>query len=257
MADSESMSRNEVWRLLAGVAFLIAVGSVIAIGWATRERVSSVESTHQLAVVENAQERGLDLDSGTPTEVVGRIRALIDAGAAIDRSAVESRGGVWVRVSDGTPATGHIYRLREDGSLEGSFGVLDGRLAGMAFVLNPDGSIVRAFRYLDGRVAGQYIEYYSNGAMMLRMVAGPPTERGGTSVTEVTLDQPAGSGLQRTQFPAGRLQFLTPAGSTRGENESIDPLDVSGFMLFEYRPFGTERQVVSDSRDLNRALPDG
>lgn len=244
MSDSHT---SDLRRVGLGVALVVALAGLAAVGFATKKTVSELATSRTEAEIRLAAERGVDLDAGTPTEVLDRILERRDA--FLDAAALERRSDLYFD-AEGKPVTGHIAAFDTSGAPTAIWTAVDGKLDGKAFQLYPDGSIKRAFGYYDGKIAGQILELYPSGELKLRAVAGDFADNGGTDVAQVILGTFNDHGYHRLETSGGRVQFLTPAGSTRDRNEKLGPDEITGFMLFEYTLFGGQRALTSDSREL-------
>jgi hypothetical protein len=235
--------------LLGAATVMVAVVAGAAV-WSSQPRVDAVPSTPSGSAVRLAAERGVDLTDRSPSEDTARLLAVVDRGEALLTSQLRIAGGIITEADTGALFTGYAFDRHTTGTPRTIYSVLEGRAEGPVIQLHADGRLHRAWTYVNGVLAGQIMERDAEGELVLRAIAGPRSERGGTLVGEITLNR----GNGRESYPAGRFQWTSVGGSTAGVSESLRPDEVGSFMLFKLGMFGSESLLVADS---NRITPDG
>lgn len=234
---------------IAGVAWLLT-----GTGTLGADPVTMVNTAPEPERVIVAHEAGIDITGGRPSKSKERLLEVFHSGNVTPFNDLAFSSGIYTNRLSSTVFTGYVADRYEDGSPRLLGAVVDGRLEGPAVGFWPNGRTKFSRTYRAGRAVGQILEFYENGDMKLRVVAGERSNRGGTQTGEITAGMYDEDGYAQKSLGTGRIQFIFDDGTTNSTNDSMALEKQEGFMLFYDTMFGQEA-LTSDSRRMLAPLP--
>lgn len=252
-----STSTTDGLRILLGVAVVAAALAFAITSYLSGQRDlgdeyrTAAPTSDRVIAANNA---GIEIESGGPIRNKPMLIAAAQSEKAFPLADARFSGGLYLD-SNGKPISAYLVSEHKDGSLRTVAGVVDGLLEGPAIELHPSSDeLKRAMTFRSGSLSGQYIEYFEDGQMKLRAMAGADSPNGGTLVSEITAGFFADGEYQRKSLGTGRMQFIFDDGTTNSTNQSIALDEQTGWMLFYDTMMSGQKAYTSDSRRI--AKPD-